>query len=78
MYQMREKYLGRYANMRWYNHYKKVYETNQMYCNICGISLKDHIGKDIVINERSGTTRWTHINCAIEKNLIEVEMEITK
>lgn len=70
LYDMKKKYHERHVNSKWYNHYKKIVETNELYCNICGNSLKDCIGKEIITSNRSGTTTWNHIECAIQKNII--------
>jgi len=70
---MKKRYEERYGNCPTYNRFKKTYETDDIFCSICGKSLRDHIGQQIVFNTRSGVTKWNHIECAIEKNIISPE-----
>ena|SRR6188472_2514923 len=69
---MKRKYGSSPKNQRCLLHLKKTFENNEIYCKVCGKSLKDEIGKNIVINTKvSCVSKWVHISCALDKKLID-------
>jgi hypothetical protein len=67
---IKKQYESRNNDSKAYGHIIKSYKNNTIYCWECGRSLEDQIGNEIMLNGQVKRSKWVHVSCGLEKNLL--------